>query len=184
MAQKRKYDIGGNVTIEDDGHYLQALHRSDDKSISSIGVRRPQIGEMPAEVRVAISENGKLFYLFDYAETHGFWLGKDTFSLRDEADIPKNVDRIAFDHRPARHYGRVHLPFAFYKVRAKGEIERWPTDDEAVQDYLLIAKREWDRNELRFNEVIKHTGRDLKWLIDKIGPWVPFPPEPPPTVLG
>lgn len=66
---------------------------------------------------------------------------------------------------------------------AKGETERWPTTDEAVQDYLLIAKREWDRNELRFNEVIEHTGRDLKWLVEKIGPWIPFPPEPKPTVL-
>lgn len=183
MTQKRKYDIGGNVIIEDDGRHLQAIHQRDDKSGSSIGVRRPLIGDMPPEVRVSISENGKLFYLLDYADMHGFWLGKDTFSVRESADIPKGFDYIAFDH-PARNYGRIHLPFAFYSVRAKGETERWPTTDDAVQDYLLIAKREWDRNELRFNEVIKHTGRDLKWIIEKIGPWVPFPPESSPTVLG
>ncbi len=183
MSQKRQYDIGGNVLIEDDGRYLQARHVRDDKCSESIGVRRPPLGEPPAEYRVQVSENGQLFYLLDYSDVHGFWLGKATFSLRDDVDVPKNVDHVKFEHRPARLYGRVYCPFAFYSVRANGVTEHWPGTDEAVQDYLLLDKREQDRQELRFNRLIAHTGRDLRWIMTKLGAWVPFPPEPPPVVL-
>ena len=182
MTQKRKYDIGGNVIIEDDGYTLTALHRISDTSSRSIGMARPRIDNGPRVYPVIYSRDEKLFYVTAYADPF-----KGFFFFFERLTRPPATNSYAtfLKDTPFTYY-RVALHFHTYDV--KESRDRYgatlEATNDAVLDYINLAKPIFDEQERQFNEVIAHTGRDVRWIMSKIGAWVPFPQEPPPIVLG
>jgi hypothetical protein len=188
--RKRKYDIGGGVTITDDGHYLVAEHRKDDKCTSSIGIKRPPpVGPLPDELEVQYSEGGRYFYLPAFADTHGFWLSVQAWPTRAEMESQQQAGIMGkagaeFTRTDTGEaYCRAVLHFAYWNVKAEKGTKKIARADEMAKDYLALAQGRDREQESRFNEVIAHTGRTLAWVMKQIGAWVPFPPEPPPVVL-
>ncbi len=189
MNGKRKYDIGGGVVIEDDGHYLSAQWRADDgKSSRSIGIRRPPVASLPEQLPAQFSIGGKYFYLPGFAGIHGFWLGVKKWASKEEMQSQQQAgimgkDGAIFELKAGETYYREVMHFSMWKVEAERELRWVSRDDDSTKDYLSLIQNEDREQEKRFNEVIAPSGRDLKWIVDRIGEWQPLPPEPPPTVL-
>lgn len=182
MSQKRSYDIGGNVIIKDDGFSLIANHQRDEKCSCSIGISRPYVGPQRQEFEVAFSRDGKVFYVKDFADPfQGFWLGLERLNT-----TPDKYGYATFHRGTPEEYHRIALHFNAYEVKddAARRGENLSSTHDAVLDYIKLAQPIFDEQERRFNEVIAHTGRDLAWIMSKIGPWVPFPLEPAPIVLS
>lgn len=181
MTRKRKYDIGNNTIISDDGITLTALHQRDEKSSSSIGIHRPYVGPQRLQFEATFSQDGKLFYVNEFADPfEGFWLGLEQLTAP-----PEKHGYATFLRGTQYEYNRVALYFSSYGVKSDNSRrgESLPAKDDAVLDYIKLAQPIFDKHESRFNEAIAHTGRDLAWIMSKIGPWVPFPDEPPPIAL-
>jgi hypothetical protein len=194
-SRSRKYDIGHGVTIEDNGYWLTAHHVKDDKSSSSTGIRRPHIGPLPLELDAVFSQDMRYFYLHDFTSPHGFWLGTKAWANEEEmkAQQPAGIMGKAFaGFTPTATgitYYREVMHFNVWSIKDKKDdrgrsmLVKVSNTDDMVLDYLSLAQNEDREQEKRFNAVIAPSGRDLKWVIDRIGEWVPLPPEPPPTVL-
>jgi hypothetical protein len=185
---KRKYDLGGGVTITDDGHTILAVHQRDDRSSTSIGVRRPPVGPLPAELEVQYSQSRRHFYLPGFAGMGGFWLSVATWPSHQEMQAQQSAGIMgkqgaSFVHDDGTTHFREVLPFTYWDVKAERDTQKLARDDEMAKDYLALAQNVDREQEARFNAVIAHTGRTLKWVMDRVGPWQPLPPEPPPTPL-
>lgn len=177
MSLKRKYDIGGNTIIEDDGHYLSANHRKDDKSSCSIGCKRSSMLPMPEELKVIFSQSGKEFYLLDYTHSHGFWLGIKKFDTQEQCQDKMPSGMVGKPCASFTVEGKTHFRalyhFAYWKISHEQKERLVKRTEDYVQDYLALAQNDVRDQEKRFNEVIAHTGWTLKKIMEKIGPWVP-----------
>lgn len=189
MSNKRKYDIGNGVVISDDGYYLTASwSESDSRCGHSVGIKRPP--PKPGEtVKALFSLCGQFFYLTDYTDPHGFWLGVKSWKSKEEMDAQQKPGIMGKEYAYIQRtdtgetYYRESMSFTFWSVKHEKKDRELPTSDEMVRDYLSIQQNRDREQEKRFNEAIAFTGRDLKWILDKIGPFVPFDPEPAPVVL-
>jgi len=182
MSIKRKYDIGGNTTIEDDGHTLYAVVRDEAGNWSrGIGVRRPPLS-LPEEVDVMYSLDGRYYYLPQFAGIDGCWFGVKEWASREEMQAQQEpgilgkegieITRGVSTQNPKTIYREV-LHFAFWKVKSEQKLRKLSIQDDMVGDYLSYAQGRDREQEKQFNEVIAHTGKTLKSIMEKIGPWVP-----------
>ena len=184
---ERTYDIGQGVTVKDNGFNLIATWK-EGAGTHSIGVKRPS-GLPPVkegdEVEIQYSVGRKYFYLPRYADPHGFWLGTKAWATREECEAQQKPGIFGKGgcefSKPStgEKWYRERLDFAYWKVDAERQIEKRSVDDMVI-DYLHFAQMQDRDGEERFNEAIAFTGRNLKWIIGKIGPWVA--PEVPATV--
>lgn len=185
---KRKYDIGGGVIVTDDGYSLLAEHKSADRTTCSIGIKRPHIGPLPDELKVQYSLDGRYFYLPDFVGMDGFWLGMKTWPNLDEmkAQMEPGLFGKAYAtfSGEGEQYNREVLNFVSWSVKAERETKTIAKSHPDAQDFLALAQNADREQEKRFNEVIAPSGRTLKWIVDRIGPWQPLPPEPSPVVLA
>lgn len=185
---KRKYDIGGGVIITDDGYSLLAEHKSGDRTTCSIGIKRPYIGPLPDSLKAMYSLDGRYFYLSDFVGMDGFWLGVETWADLDAMKAQMGSGLFGKGYATftdnGKQYHREVLHFVSWNVKAEREHKTIAKIDPAAQDYLALAQNDLREQEKRFNEVIAPSGRTLKWIVDRIGAWVPLPPEPPPVVLA
>lgn len=186
---KRKYDIGNGVTITDDGYSLTASWKIGENGSGSIGIKRPPIGPVPDEVEALHSADGRYFYLPAYSDIGGFWLSTTAWASRAEMEaqqkagiLGKSGCEITRTDTGEVLYRDV-LHFSMWKVRAEPNARKVPKTDEIVKDYLAMAQASDREQERRFNEAIAHSGRTLKWIMARIGPWQAAPPELPPVVL-
>lgn len=174
----RRYDIGGGVMIHDNGHTLVARIDLPNGGGQSMGIKRPRIGPMPAELEVQFNENGKFFYLTGYFAGE-WWLGVKAWDKKDEmlAQQPKGLmgqDSAEFISKAfGKHHWRGVLSFSMWKVDS-GRTEMRPASDDMVQDYLILVQQRDQEMESRFNEVIAPSGKTLKWIMEKIGEWQPI----------
>lgn len=185
MTFKRRYDIGANTVIEDDGHHVTAIVSSDDGGgIRSKGCPRPfPNGEWPEDFQAVISKCGRLFYLQSVTGIDGFWMTKDTFA--EAAHIPgKGWDYAQFTFASGRpEYFRGILPFWCWDVRASTERQACKKTDPHVADFLKLIGERRKRDEKEFDDFIGHTGRSLAWIMERIGGWEPAPKLPEPIPL-
>lgn len=187
MGFHRKYDIGHGVTITDDGYTIRADWKPDEKSSCSIGAERPP-DEVGDEVSVRYSRDRKYFYIPRYAGMHGAWMSVATYP--DTASIkalnlgglgPPSYAEIKKKDTGETHY-RELLHFSIWSVKAEPADVVEPID-EKCKDFLSLCYTRYEAEAKRFDEEIKFTGRTLDWIMEKIGAWVPAPPEPAPIVL-
>lgn len=188
MNSVRRYDIGGGVIVKDDGHSLIAEHKSDDRTTHSIGIRRPHIGPLPDSLRVLYSLDGRYFYLPDFVGMDGFWLSVNMWPNLEEMKAQSQPGLFGktwatFTANGTRYHREV-LHFVSWSVKAERETRVIAKSHPDTQDFLSLAQNEDREQEKRFNEVIAPSGRTLKWIVDRIGPWQPLPAEPPPVVLA
>lgn len=188
MSLKRKYDIGHGVTIEDNGYSLIAHIARSGGGMMSIGVSRPRVGPIPDQVKIIYSVGGIHYYLPDFATPHGFWLG--TTKWKSEEEMKANCKPGMFGtagHVITKDSGEVYvrerLDFAYWSVKADRAEHHVASSDDLAKDYLCIALREEAESSKRFNKEIAFTGRDLDWIMAKIGAWV-NPEEIPVVVLN
>lgn len=186
--RKRYYSLDDRTILTDSGHALSVEVRTGTGGSTSIGILRPHVGEVPKEVECVVSASGSYFYIHQFSDIHGFWLGFNEFLSVEEliADVvgrggPSSPSYIEVTRDtpegPVQHY-RELLPFNMYDVRAARERRTKSTTECAIKDYLSYFFATQKREERRFNEVIAHTGRDLAWIMQKIGLWVPVEPDP------
>lgn len=187
---KRKYDIGHDVIITDDGFTISAEAKKGAACTTSIGIKRPPCGPVPDELDIQYSLDGRHFYLPKFADMQGFWLSVQTWKDRAEMQAQTGSGLFGkgcavFSHPGSGEaYRREVLHFVSWNVKAEREQKKIAKLVELAQDYLALAQEEHREQERRFNEVIAHTGRTLKWIMDRIGPWQTVPPELPPIVLA
>lgn len=170
---KRKYDLGNGVTIEDDGHWISATHKKDEKSSCSIGVKRPK--EFPEIFKVIVSRDTMLYYLHDFTDMHGFWLSFNKFDNQEAATVQSiyGKEYAYIKLKSGEEYWRQMYSFNCWSIKSDHVNKELPFDCDEVKDYLAIQNVKDKEQEARFNDVIAPSGRDLAWIIGKIGPWVP-----------
>lgn len=189
MSFKRTYDIGHGIIVSDDGYTIRAAWESDDgKSSTSIGVERPKSEQLPDAFTVRYSLNRKHYYLPAYCGfPGGIWMSVETHPTVD-AIKAMNLGGlgapgyIQITKKSGEVYYREVLDFATWSVKADPG-DTVESSDEKIKDYLSWAYARQDADEKRFDEALAWSGRTLKWIMEKIGPWVSPPPPPAPTVL-
>lgn len=191
MSFNRKYDIGHGVIVTDDGHTIRAEWKhADGKSSTSIGVERPIPAPAEGEsVEVRYSLNRKHYYLPKYCGfNRGIWMSVATYPSVEEIKA-QNLSGlgapgyIQITKKGGESYYRDVLDFMTWSVKADPNVGIEPVD-EKIKDYLSWAHARQTADEQQFDESLAWSGRTLKWIMEKIGPWVPAPPEPAPTVLS
>lgn len=180
---KRKYDLGNGVTIEDDGYSIRANIVRGERSSESIGIRRPV--KVTDQLKVIYNLSGDVFYLENFAGMHGFWLGVKQYATLEEvkAASPKGLFGSAwaqFTEVDGTTYYRIAMHFTGWDVKhdRSREGETISKDDPLAKDYLGLVQNEQREQEAKFNEAIAHTGKNLKYILDKIGDFQPVA-EPP-----
>jgi hypothetical protein len=187
----KKYDIGSGIIIIDDGHYLRAEWRTGETTSHSIGVKRPRVGPLPEEFEARFSVDGKYFYLEDFTDMYGFWLGVREWDSLDEMKSQQKQGIFGKEYATIirtdvdRTIHREVLSFTVWNVKDEQKSRKLPLTD-MVKDYLSLQQSRDREEEKRFNEAIAFSGRTLKWIMSRIGEWKPEPKpvEPPPMVLN
>src|SRR4051812_31736522 len=82
---KRKYDIGHGCIITDDGRVIGA-EVVDGVSSTYIGITRPRVEPIPDELDAKFSVGGRYFYLKDFTDGRGFWLGTKAWDSKAEME--------------------------------------------------------------------------------------------------
>lgn len=173
---KRVYDLGEGFSVEDDGYTLVAIKRAEHVT-SSQGVRRPKRLPKEGTTRVEFSRSGDYFYLTGFAGMHGFWMGVKKWADREEmkAQQPTGLFGKAgceIQRKDSNEtYYRELLHFTVWSLKS-GEVKELPVNDELVLDYYVLVLIEIEAAEKKFNEFIAPTGKDLTYIMGKIGPWV------------
>lgn len=181
---KRKYDIGHGITIEDDGYTISAVCQPDPENkrgMMYIGVKRPRVGPPPKpgeQLEVKYSEGRKYFYLPGYADPHGFWLGTKAWPTQAECEAqqkPGLLGKTGVEFTKTstgEKWYRERLDFAYWKVDSEKQSDKTAVDDMVI-DFMHLASTADREGEVRFNEAIAFSGRDLDWIMERIGAWVP-----------
>lgn len=188
MARKRIYRLDPVTLITDDGFTLAAEHRPSETYSSSIGIKRPFVGEIPNTLAMVVSKSQKYFYLKDFTDIRGCWFGFETWDSKEALlEFVKKASQGLITEpyyievttrEPPRTYYRETLPFDMFDIKALPGTQNITKDNEAAKDALAAYAADQEKQKVRFNEVIKHTGRDLDWIMAKIGAWVPFEEDP------
>lgn len=171
MTIRRKYDLGNGVTIEDDGKWLHASHKKDDKTSTHVGCYRP-LTKYPETFKVVVSLDEKLYYLLDFTDMDGIWLSFEKYDTV-EAVKGQGSEYVQIVPKHDKPYYRKAYSFRFYNIKNATGFRDLPFECDEVKDYLAVHLNKEKEQAVRFNEVIAPSGRDLDWLIKKIGPWVP-----------
>ena len=178
----RKYDIGHGVILDVTKHQIIARWENSSRSI----IRPAPIpGE---EVNVIYSLDGLLYYLPEYTFTHGRWMSVKEWATREEMNksLQEGIwgkEYVQF-HPPGQElYYREAYSFSTWKVKHQPAAKKIKTDTNMALDAISLYQQEQRQHEKEFNEEIAFTGRDLKWVLEKIGLWVE-PTEIPIVVLG
>lgn len=95
--------------------------------------------------KVTLSEDGRLFYLPDVCDMHGFWMSTQAVEGEPGEEITKDraFDGVAMFKGSGPLEGKVWwrriFPFAFYEIRSQRDANVvWPDNDDRVIDYLVI----------------------------------------------
>lgn len=193
VTDTRKYEIGSDITIEDNGHSLTARWDAGGGS-HSVGCHRPvymppgRAAEwaepMPDQLSCLFSLDGRTFYVEKFGLSVQAWLGTKVYASREEMNAevkptPFGSDGAVFtDQATGVQRFREVLLFSMWKVQHEQAPRLVDRTDAAVADYLTLAQQCDTESMERFNKAIAFSGRTFAQILKAIGRWEPLPESP------